>query len=77
MANNSHGHHVYVKQIASNIVITYSVVAIPAPRCASGAHRKLSWVRLCHTLQSGYVEWDKLTRRPQDARREYLTPTQL
>ena len=46
-ANNSHGRRVYVKKIALTI-------ALPAPRYASGAHRKWSRVRLCHTpLQSG------------------------
>ena len=52
-ANNSRGGRVYVKKIASKIVIIYIAVALPAPRCTSGAHRKWSWVHLCHTLQSG------------------------
>ena len=52
-ANNSHGGRVYVKKIASQIFITYIVVALPATRCASGAHRKGLRMGLCHTVQSG------------------------
>ena len=39
-ANSSHGRCVYVMEITSTILITYIVAALPAPRCASGAHRK-------------------------------------
>ena len=56
-ANNSHGCRVYVKKIASTISSTYIVVALPAPRCGSGTHRKWSRLRLCHTLQSGLRGW--------------------
>ena len=34
------------KENSINIFITYIVVALPAPKCTSGAHRKLSWVHL-------------------------------
>ena len=53
MANNPHGRRVYVKKIGSTIFITYIFVALPALRCASGAHRKWSRLCLCCTLQSG------------------------